>query len=67
MSNMSYCRFENTYNDLKDCWDNWDDINISVEEAKYKNKIFNLAKKIINESDNYTVVDTSSIWNNLNS
>lgn len=21
MSNMSYCRFENTYNDLQDCYD----------------------------------------------
>jgi hypothetical protein len=21
---MSYCRFENTVNDLQDCYDNWD-------------------------------------------
>jgi len=24
MSNMSYCRFENTANDLQECVDNWE-------------------------------------------
>lgn len=24
---MSHCRFENTANDLRDCWDNFDEIN----------------------------------------
>jgi hypothetical protein len=26
MSNMSYCRFENTARDLQDCADHWDDV-----------------------------------------
>lgn len=25
MSNMSYCRHENTLSDLRDVWENWDD------------------------------------------
>ena len=26
MSNMSYCRFENTASDLRDCLKHWDDL-----------------------------------------
>jgi len=32
MSNMSYCRFRNTLNDLKDCEDHMDDKDISSDE-----------------------------------
>jgi hypothetical protein len=26
MSNMSYCRFQNTLEDLQDCYDNWTEL-----------------------------------------
>ena len=32
MANMSYCRFENTYDDLRDCFNNWDVKSESEEE-----------------------------------
>jgi len=46
MANMSYCRFENTYSDLRDCYNNWDEAN-SESEEKYRAKILELAKKIV--------------------
>ena len=53
MSNMSYCRFENTYNDLKDCEEALAYIGeISESETKYKNKLIDLCKEI---SENFTV------------
>ena len=40
MSNMSYCRFENTLRDLRDCWENWEfsqsELSKSEEIAKEK-------------------------------
>lgn len=47
MSNMGYCRFENTAHDLADCYDHWDDEDISEYEIKAKARIFRLAQKIV--------------------
>ena len=53
MSNMSYCRFENTARDLDDCVDNWElDKNSSNDEIEAKKRIIELAKEII-EMENY--------------
>ena len=41
MSNMSYCKFENTYVDLKDCYDNWDECS-SESEKKYREQLLKL-------------------------
>lgn len=49
MSNMGYCRFENTYKDLSDCWINWDS-DLSTEEAEAKEKMLELCKKIAEEN-----------------
>lgn len=46
MANMSYCRFENTYRDLDDCVDNWNNVN-SDSEKKYRERIFQLAQQIV--------------------
>lgn len=44
MGNMSYCRFENTADDLQDCYDNFDDVDdISEREAKSRLRIIKLA------------------------
>jgi len=48
MSNMSYCRMENTYNDLRDARDHWDDAN-SESELKFRKRILELAKDIVEE------------------
>jgi hypothetical protein len=46
MSNMSYCRFENTYNDLVDCWESVNDKDLSDNEKRYRDKLMNLCKEI---------------------
>ena len=42
MANMSYCRFENTANDLKDCV-------YAIEEGEYNNGISNTEKRGLEE------------------
>ena len=51
MSNMSYCRFNNTVNDLEDCRDALDSGEISSQEEKKKAKrLIEICKEI---ADNY--------------
>jgi len=51
MANMSYCRFENTYLDLKDCYkamrNGTDDL--SENEKEFHNQMLELCKKIVND------------------
>ena len=54
MSNMSYCRFENTYHDLADC------VNalaagerISEDEMWYASTMRRLCERFIEEFDDY--------------
>ena len=42
MGNMSYCRFENTYRNLRDCYEHIHDENFSDTEKKYREKIIQL-------------------------
>lgn len=57
MSNMSYCRFENTYRDLQDCYEELNNTG-SVEEAKkeagdrdraYIDRLISLCAQIVEE------------------
>ena len=48
MANMSYCRMQNTFQDLQDCYDNWDEVE-SERELKYREKILKLCKDIIGD------------------
>lgn len=50
MGNMSYCRMENTYIDLRDCYENWDRSE-SDSEIKYRDKILKLCKDIVDGYD----------------
>ena len=52
MSNMSYCRFHNTYFDLLDCYECMDDIRDSEEETKYRERLIKLCEKITAEYGN---------------
>lgn len=46
MANMSYCRFENTLNDLRDCMDNMDDRELSERETKARERLIKLCEEI---------------------
>lgn len=50
MGNMSYCRMENTYNDLKDVRDNWEETS-SKSELEYRDRILKLCRDIIKYYD----------------
>ena len=45
---MSYCRFENTYRDLLDCYENMNNIN-SESEKNYMRRLVDVCKEIIDE------------------
>ena len=47
MANMSYCRFENTYDDLRDCYDHLHDVeDLSESEADYRERMIKLCEEI---------------------
>lgn len=51
MSNMSYCRFRNTVDDLADCWENWYDPLNTDEEVAAKARMLRICRKIVEEAD----------------
>jgi len=53
MSNMSYCRWENTYRDLNDCYQSMleEDEELSESEAMYKKLLLEVAKKMVAQSE----------------
>ena len=51
MSNMSYCRFRNTREDLQDCFDNIDDSLENKDEAKARIRLVKLCQKIVDAVD----------------
>jgi len=54
MANMSYCRFENTYHDLIDCFDNiWTEAENERDERHRKNMIRFLKERIDEIEDLY--------------
>ena len=56
MANMSYCRFENTYNDLKNCYDNIEEFTSKAEEDK-KIDLLALCKRIVEDYGEYEEKD----------
>ena len=50
MGNMSYCRFQNTLGDLRDCYENFDDY-VSPDEAKARERLHKLCQDIIENFD----------------
>lgn len=48
MSNMSYCRFENTVADVLDCIDNWDNVE-SDSEIDARFELLALARQIVED------------------
>jgi hypothetical protein len=50
MANMSYCRFQNTYNDLYDCYNNINE-QLSSSEHSYRQRLVAMCQSIIDEYD----------------
>ena len=48
MPNMSYCRFQNTFRDLRECADNFDEAE-SEEEKKARERLLKLCRKMISD------------------
>ena len=46
---MSYCRFENTYPDLLDCYENWTSVDDDDSERTYRIMIQKLCIKIVKQ------------------
>ena len=46
MSNMSYCRFENTLGDLEDCLEHMDDDDLSGDEVRARAELKTICKEI---------------------
>ena len=47
--NMSYCRFENTFYDLRDCYEHISDEDLSRDEENARKKLIELCKEIVEE------------------
>lgn len=47
MPNMSYCRFENTLQDLRDCYENMDE-ELSESEERSRKRLIKLCTQIAN-------------------
>ena len=46
MANMSYCRFQNTVGDLRDCLENWEE-ELSEEEMRAQKRLLNICQQIV--------------------
>lgn len=51
MPNMGYCRFKNTYRDLRDCYEHLWDNDFSLEEEKYRKFLIALCRNIVGETE----------------
>jgi hypothetical protein len=45
MGNMSYCRFQNTLTDLRDCYESWEE-ELSPEEERARARLLKLCVDI---------------------
>lgn len=52
MANMSYCRFENTLNDLRDCLEHINDEIESKRELTAREDLIATCKEIIDANEN---------------
>ena len=49
---MSYCRFQNTYQDLLDCSRHLYDDDLSEEEERARKRLIQICQNIINQKPN---------------
>jgi hypothetical protein len=51
MANMSYCRFENTLSDLRDCEEHLFDEDLSQDEDRARRRLVELCREIAEQAD----------------
>lgn len=56
MPNMSYCRFRNTLNDLRDCYYNMEGVS-DHEEQRARQQLIDLCRDIIDEYGDFDFND----------
>ena len=49
--NMSYCRFENTYNDLIDCIENMSKESSNDRDERYRERLLLLMKDVVDSGE----------------
>lgn len=49
MSNMSYCRWQNTYLDLLNCFEHLEDTGLNASENTYRSSVLELAASMLYE------------------
>ena len=52
MSNMGYCRMENTYKDLLDCFEYFEKV-YSESERYYREKLYDIALQMVEEYEDF--------------
>ena len=57
MSNMSYCRFQNTLSDLRDCEQNLFNEDLSGEEQAARKHLIELCRSIAEQTEDEQDVD----------
>jgi hypothetical protein len=60
MANMSYCRFENTLKDLRDCYKDMSETDfyeLSETEQQARNKLIALCKDISEQYEEEEIID----------
>jgi hypothetical protein len=60
MGNMSYCRFENTLKDLRDCYKDMSETDfyeLSETEQQSRNKLIALCKDISEQYEEEEIID----------
>ena len=50
MANMSYCRFQNTLNGLRDCLEHLFD-DLSLDEQRARDRLIELCREIVAETE----------------
>jgi hypothetical protein len=61
---MSYCRFENVFHDLEDCYEHLNDP-LSESEREYRLKLLSLCQDMIREyqeDEVYKDEDEETVW-----
>jgi hypothetical protein len=48
MATMSYCRFSNTVDDLRDCYEHWED-EVGQDEQEAREELLRIAQSIVND------------------
>ena len=52
MSNMSYCKFENTFYDFLDCLENFEEV-YSKSELDFRERLYDLALRMVEEYEDF--------------